>query len=363
MGRRTAKNLSSRSHFFASKVSTTQAPGESSVQPPAPAPVPPGHSDTPAWVITDGAAGNERQALALAGYLPWPVRSLTLIPRAPWSWLAPRLVAGARLAWPQATRRLLTPPWPPIAIGCGRSAALFTRLLGRLSRGACRSVQILDPRIDPRHWDLVIAPRHDDLHGPNVLSPLGSLHPIDEDWLADGRRAWSHLHDLPGPRLGLLLGGPRHGMAMDEAWTRSLCEAVTARQRRDGGSVLLLASRRTPTALFEALHEALAGVPGIHWARAADGPNPYPGVLGWADRLVVTPDSVNMLSEACATGRPVHTLAPASLPDKLARFHAELEARGLLHAIGADTPPRQAPLRETPDIARQVCRRLRIDAP
>lgn len=312
------------------------------------------------WVITNGAAGNERQALALAESLGWPVRTLVLLPRAPWSWLAPRLIPGAHWAWPQATRRQLTPPWPRLAIGCGRSAALFTRLLRLLSEGQSRSVQILDPRIDLRHWDLVIAPQHDALQGPNVLTPLGSLHPVDETWLEHGRHAWGHLGSLPGPRLAVLLGGPRHGHNLDDSYIQAFATAVRERHQRDGGCVLVLGSRRTPVALYCALCEALSDVPGIRWASATDGTNPYPGVLGWADRLVVTPDSVNMLSEACATGRPVHTLMHADLPAKLLQFHAALRERGLLHDIDASTPERQTPLRETPEIAQQVRSRLQL---
>ncbi len=312
------------------------------------------------WVVTNGAAGNERQGLALAQHMPWPIRTLVAEPRAPWAWFAPRCLPGARLAWPETAQPMLAPPWPRMVIGCGRSAALFTRLARQVSGGACRGVQILDPRIDPRHWDLVIAPRHDDLDGANVLQTLGSLNPVDDAWLDDARTAWAHLEQLPAPRLGMLLGGPRHGIALDAAYARALAEAILARHRRDGGSVLLLASRRTPAALFERLRHALADLPGLRWGSDADGTNPYPGVLGWADRLVVTPDSVNMLSEACATGRPVHSLVTTPLAGKLARFHDALRERGLLHAVDAATPDRQPPLRETPSVAAALRERLSL---
>ncbi|HEX7342416.1 MAG TPA: mitochondrial fission ELM1 family protein [Rhodanobacteraceae bacterium] len=307
------------------------------------------------WVITNGAAGNERQALALAGCLPWPVRNLTLTPRAPWAWVAPRLLPGAQLVDPA---HALHPPWPTVVIGCGRGAAFFTRLVQRQSGGTSRSVQILDPRINPRHWDLVIAPEHDRLHGANVLVPLGSLNPVDDTWLAAGRAAWAQLANLPAPRLGVLLGGPRHGIVFDSVYAKALGQAIRARHQRDGGSVLMTASRRTSTDLFDTLATDLADIPGIRWSTSADGPNPYPGILGWADRLIVTPDSVNMLSEACACGCAVHTLATPGLPDKLARFHAGLRTRGLLHAIDATVPARQTPLRETRVLAEQVCQRL-----
>lgn len=299
------------------------------------------------WVITDGAAGNQRQALALADMLGMPVRHLQLEPGAPWSWLAPRLTLGARLALSPTQRRHYAPPWPALAIGCGRSAALYTRLLRRLSRGACYTVQILDPRVNPAHWDTVISPQHDQLSGRNVIRPLGSLNPIDEAWLQDGREADPAFAALPRPRVGVLLGGPRKGVPFNENTIDQLVNALHARRRQEGGSLLVMASRRTPAALVERVRQGLGDVPGLVWAGHDDGSNPYPGVLGWADRLVVTPDSVNMLSEACAVGCPVHTLVTAPLPAKLARFHRELRDAGLLHAIDAvDTPP-VPPLRIT----------------
>lgn len=306
------------------------------------------------WAITDQAAGNQRQALALAERLGLPVRPLVLEPRAPWSWFAPRLVLGGALALAPAERGGFAPPWPRVAVGCGRAAALFTRMLRPLSGGRCHTVQILDPRMDPANWDTLIAPRHDGIAGPNVLTPLGSLNPVDAEWLTDAREAWTQLAGLPAPRTGVLLGGPRRGLAMDAAWTRAFIKGLRALHDRDGGSLLVLASRRTPSGLAAAMREAFCDVPGLHWRGPADGPNPYPGVLAWADRLVVTPDSVNMLSEACAVGCPVHTFAPGPLPQKLAHFQRALREAGLLRDLGADAPVQQPPLRETSRIAAQV---------
>ena len=135
----------------------------------------------PCWVLHDGRAGNRRQALALAEALGHVPRELVLAPRLRARWLAPRWMPGAERAFgPEFAAAWAGTP-PVLAIGCGRQAALATRLLR--TRGA-RAVQILDPRLDPRHWDLVIAPEHDDLRGENVLPLLGSLHPGTPIWLA-----------------------------------------------------------------------------------------------------------------------------------------------------------------------------------
>jgi len=306
-----------------------------------------------AWVISDGAAGNERQALALAAALGASARVLTLPLRAPWTWFAPRRLPGGRLALTARDRAGFAPPWPDVAIGCGRSAALLTRMLRGLSRGDCYTVQILDPRIDPRHWDAVIAPRHDRLEGANVLTTLGSLHPIDDAWLASGRAAFPDFAAFPRPRVALLVGGPRRGIEFDGALLRRLVETVGEVVR--DGSVLATTSRRTPAPFAGRLRDRFAAFPGTFWN--GEGANPYPGLLAWADHIVVTPDSVNMLSEACATGVPVHTASAAPLPDKLGRFHAALRQRGLLTEPGSARADVSA-LRETQTVAAELGKRM-----
>ena len=312
------------------------------------------------WVITDGAAGNQRQALALADRLGMPIRHLQLEPRAPWSWFAPCLSVGARLALSGTQRAQFAPPWPAAAIGCGRLSALYTRLLRRLSGGRCYTVQILDPRINPAHWDMVIAPRHDHLDGPNVLQPLGSLNPVDDAWLQDGRDADPAFASLPRPRIGVLLGGPRKGIAFDQTYIDALASALLNRLHSEGGSLLVLASRRTPQALVGIMRSRLAGMPGLVWSSHDGGDNPYPGVLGWADALVVTPDSVNMLSEACAVGCPVQTFVMAPLPEKIERFHRALREAGWLQTLDVDAAPPAQPLRETEAIAAMLRDRIAV---
>lgn len=310
------------------------------------------------WVITDQAAGNQRQALALASRLGLRVQHLVWEPRAPWSWFAPRLLPGYKRALAPSQRQRLTPPWPRVVIGCGRTSSLFTRMLRKLSRKRSFVVQILDPRIDPGHWDMVIAPRHDGVHGSNVIATLGSLHPIDAQWLDDGRDASPVLADLPQPRVGVLLGGARKHWPLDTTYAQTLAAQLLARQRDEGGSVMVVASRRTPVEAVRVLREALREVPGLVWGGSQDGNNPYPGILGWSDRLVVTPDSVNMLSEACAVGCPVHTLVTSPLPTKLKRFHRALREAGLLHDLDAVVTTQQPPLRELPIVAKEVLARM-----
>ena len=313
---------------------------------------------SPIHAITDGRAGNVRQAVALARALqPGPVTRLALQPRAPWRWAAPRQLPGAERAYGSDFANLLEHA-PALAIGCGRQAALALRQLR--ARGSA-VVQILNPRINPRHWDLVITPEHDNLRGANVLSLQGSLNPVNDEWLAWGRAAFAHIGQLPGPRTAVLVGGPTDHARWDEAAMSACFAQIAGQVRAQGGSVLATTSRRTPPAVAQAMLAAFANLPRVIWSDGGDGTNPYAGLLGWADQIVVTPDSVNLLSEACATRAPVCVLLPGSAQGRMARFQRSLHERGrLLNTLAAlgDGHHTIEPLRETGRIAAEVRTRL-----
>jgi mitochondrial fission protein ELM1 len=310
---------------------------------------------TSCWAISDGAAGNARQALALARALGLAAEPVEIALREPWNLFAPRLALGAAHAVRRRDGAPLRPPWPDLAIGCGRRAALVTRLLRDWSGGRTYTVQILDPRIATAAVDLVIAPQHDRVAGANVIDSIGALNPVDPPWLADGRARNADLAALPSPRTAVLVGGSNRAQALDAGYFEGLAERLVAWHEADRGSFLVSVSRRTPATVATRLRALFATMPGRFWSGAEDGANPYAGFLAHADRIVVTPDSVNMLSEACATGKPVYTWAARPIRGKLAAFHAELVASGHLRRLGdTDARPQPPPLAETAAIAEVV---------
>jgi mitochondrial fission protein ELM1 len=315
------------------------------------------------WTLTDGRAGNARQARALAEALGFgDARDIVLRPRAPWRWSAPRAWPGSDHAFTGFAPLLDTPP--TLAIGCGRQAALATR---RLRMRGARAVQILDPRLPPALWDLVIAPEHDGLSGDNVILLIGSLNPVDDAWLAQARDAYSILAPLASPRTTLLLGGPSdHVPGYDTAALVGDLQRLHARLLAEGGSLLATTSRRTPADWAQALRTHCANIPGLRWfapttAGGDDSDNPYPGLLAWADRIVCTPDSVNMLSEAASTRAPVFVMGGALVRRRLRRFHDALDQAGRVRAFDdvlASYPVE--PLRETARVAAEVRARLSL---
>lgn len=310
------------------------------------------------WAVHDGAAGNRRQALALVQALALPAREWSLQASLPARWFAPRRVPWLAPAFGDEFTQAVHDHPPSLAIGCGRLAALATR---QARDAGARAIQILDPRIATNHWDLVIAPEHDGLRGDNVIQLLGSLNPVDATWLAQARAQSTELADLPQPRTAVLIGGPTRATRFDRGALEVMLAKLELTLAREGGSLVICGSGRTPREWALLLRARYAGHGHRVWMDASDGVNPYAGALGWADRIVASPDSVNMVSEACSTALPVFVAEPGRATGRVRQFLQALEASGRIRPqLGELKLFTAEPLRETARVAAEVRERLRL---
>jgi mitochondrial fission protein ELM1 len=316
------------------------------------------------WTVTDGRAGNAVQALALAEAVArrtgGTVTQKTVAPRPPfdrlppwaWDWAA-RATGGPRAgAWPFAgladRGAALAGPRPALVVGCGRRSAPVVAALR--ATGAARAVQILAPQMRLSAFDLVVTPRHDRLAGPNVVETLGGLNGLDPARVAEAAAAWRRrLGHLPEPRVAVLVGGPGKSAGFGARALDALCDGL-ARLAVEGAGLMVTPSRRTPKAAVDRLADTLTGVGG--WVWSGRGDNPYPAILGLADAVVVTEDSVNMASEAAATGKPVFVAAVDRVDPKLRAFHDALRAHGASRPFRGELAAwRYEPLREAERVA------------
>lgn len=329
-----------------------------------------GVSETPraCWVVTDGRAGIENQALGLAEAVarltPLDITVKRIAVRAPWARL-PRALWGDPFARLSPAGALLRPPYPALWIGCGRLSTPFTAAM-RLRAPQTFTVQIQAPRMRTGAFDLVAPPLHDGLRGPNVFAILGAPTRVTRARLdADAAALAPALAGLPSPRIAVLLGGPNRAYRIGARRAAAIAAALSG-LAADGAGLMVTASRRTPPALAEAAKRALEPYTHYFWdgAPVAGLDNPYFGLLGLANHILVTEDSVNMAAEAAMTGAPVHVLAldrPLFGSDdaKFRAFHAALEKRGAARRFdGALDAWTYEPLDETARIAAEVVRRL-----
>ncbi len=282
--------------------------------------IPPG--GVTAWAVTDGAAGAVNQCVGLARRLGVEPAVKTVAIRRPWRLLPPALWFNA-LAGLSADGDRLDPPWPDLLIASGRKSVAPAAAVRRASGGRTVSVQIQDPGIAPRHFDLVVAPAHDGLDGPNVIATKGSVHGLTRESLdAAARASTPDVSGLPRPLVFAAIGGPNRAYRFDEADARRLGRGLAA----VGGGLLVALSRRTTARAAAALKAELD--PGRTRLWNGAGENPYRGWLGLAQAIVVTSDSVGMTTEACATGRPVYVARLCGGSAKFERFHGLMERDG-----------------------------------
>lgn len=317
------------------------------------------------WVLLGHRTGDNNQLLRLAGELGLAFRTIALGYNALYR-IPPALLGGTLATLDPKSRSELKPPWPKLVLGIGNRSVPAARWIGEQSKGSAKLVRLGNPRVDPKHFDLVLTtPQYAVPPGPNVIRlPVGistapRLDPNPEE------KAW--LARLKRPRRLLLIGGDTF------MWTLSpsrVARAAAALREKPGGSVIAVGSGRSSRAVLDSVAEALKG---SEHGLVRDRFPRYAVLLDEADEIHVTADSVAMVSDAVATGKPVglvlpektvagrafYGLARAGVPvpvRDVRSFWTSMQAQGL---AGTLEQPRSGELDRDPvDIAVAAIRRL-----
>lgn len=175
-------------------------------------------------------------------------------------------------------------------------------------RKAYRTLNVFSgtPRhVGSSHFSLVLTPYRSQAALPNTLCALKpsaldpDAFPLPKPFPADGFR------------VGVLVGGPipSANFMMDD-W-RALCRLLKALHEECSCALTIVTSRRTPDEFYAAYDEVMRGdLGGVHFV---DYRKPGTGSIndGYAaDAILVTSDSMSMITEGCAARRPVVVLEP-----------------------------------------------------
>ncbi|HZV83606.1 MAG TPA: mitochondrial fission ELM1 family protein [Brevundimonas sp.] len=320
------------------------------------------------WVVSDGRTGMENQALGLAEAVQRLEPAEITIKRIRWRGLFDKLPSALKtgaMLHPSADSAAPAPgeAWPDLWIATGRATLPLSARVRRRSGGKTLVVQTQDPRWKRDAYGLVIAPAHDAVAGPNVLSITGSPHRVTPERLAEGAAGFeAALSALPRPRVAILIGGRSAAFDLTGAHAAELAMSAGDAVEAAGGSAMVTYSRRTPTDAREVFTLEMSVNPDFpRFIWDGTGPNPYFAFLHYADHILVTEDSANMAAEAASTGKPVHILPmlPLKPPGKFARLHADLKQRGAARPFdGTLDRWDYEPLAETERAAKAVLAKL-----
>ena len=286
------------------------------------------------WRLLDGKPGHESQTQGLVQALvrlahergqsepvivdmPLGNRVLTL-----WDWLFKRFPLG------------FIQPRPDFIVAAGHRTH-WPLLCARRAYGGI-AVALMTPSL-PRSWfDVVVAPRHDEVAGGNVIETEGVLNPM---------------RPAPDKRPGytvVLVGGESRHFRWDSSNVLEQIEAIMARHPQ----VTLTDSRRTPAALRQELARRW---PVIYQPWDQGPPGWLADTLAKAENAWVSEDSVSMIYESLTAGCAVGLISlDAAAPGRLSRGIAGLVRRGHVTRLSASGPlsPLNPPLDESMRVAK-----------
>lgn len=221
---------------------------------------------------------------------------------------------------------------PEMVVGVGQAVRPYLVQVKR-HLPHCFAVHILDPYKDYDALDLVVIPAHEP-HTPreNIITTTALLTQVNSSMLVDvmeevqaGAYPQLPLSALPMPRYALMLGGKHVGDDLTVQDVELLLDIIQPKIQQQQGSLLISTSPRTNPALVPAVQARLT-VPHLlyDWRGERTMRNPYLAFLALADGVIVTGDSLRMLSEAASIQKSLWIYSPHDRPARYAALHTIL---------------------------------------
>ena len=223
-------------------------------------------------------------------------------------------------------------PYPDYIVSCGRRMAGISIGLRRMSRGKSKTIHIQDPSVSPKNFDVLVIPSHDKIAElenkySNLVISTGSLTPlVKKQIMSNSLTMIDRFGPLNEKQIVVLLGGNNTRYKVTIGAVEKMAKDFYKYANAKNARLIIIPSRRTPRKakiLFERLNE---GKKHFFWDEKTN--NPYPEVFSIADEIIVTSDSVNMVTEACISGLPVSVAYWHEEDGRIGKFHQIMRDSG-----------------------------------
>ena len=252
--------------------------------------------------ITDDRTGNRNQIFAILEQLNIPYKILDIR----YNWLAkfPNFILqafGGLLHIKNLNIKKIKSS-PILILSCGRRTFPLASKLKHLFSNSPYFVHLMYPRLsfDINNCNLIFTPYHDNIKKSyNIVNTFGSPAPF------------KILKKIKNPYnskpITLLLIGGNHGRFLLKSEIVNLL-INDMLKKNNKGSVLISTSRRTPDSvikLIDDLGKKNPVIKNIFHPKKKYKNNPLNKMIHFANELVVTGDSISMISELCQYNKPV----------------------------------------------------------
>ena len=265
---------------------------------------------TEIWVLGDHRVGNTNQAIALAEELKlsYEVKNVkyNLLGNLPNFFLkfSPLHVASEFL------KTLEKGAFPQIIISSGRRTAPLALYLKEKSGNKAKVIQIMRPDIDSKNFDLLVLPQHDNVKqlNSNIIRVIGALSNSGTKIKSGAEELAKNYPEIKN-FIAVLIGGDTKKHKFTESNAKELALTLSNIAINHSCPLFFSFSRRT-SAMTKNIIKSMFAWPHIIYDPSDNLPNPYYGMLGKADFIICTGDSVSMCSEVASTGKPFYVYCP-----------------------------------------------------
>ena len=304
-------------------------------------------------LLTEGLHGMISQVEGLAKALDLDYFHEKVELNSPWNLVPPSLTPKKKFIFKNQINKEYD-----VIISCGRKSVIPSIVLKKNSNKKIVNIHIQNPKVSLENFDIIVAPDHDSLNGPNVLISKGAIHYLTLDEIEKAKDYLVSKIEKQKEVVTLILGGPTKYYNYDNESMIQIFSKINKQIIEKNMQLIIIPSNRTPEKIIQFAKEYFNKNRLIidNVDKQA-----YLSSLALAKYIIVTCDSSSMISEAALTGKPVYVaMIPSMRNDKrFQKFRNLLESMNIIRKLEDDLDTwSYEKLDETNRIAKQIKEKL-----
>ncbi len=258
------------------------------------------------WALVDDRTGNRNQILGVLKELKLPHRIFNIrynhLGRLPNFIIQ---ILGGRIHL-RGNNNFNITPYPSLIISCGRRTFPIAKLLKNKISPKPFLAHLMYPKfsLNINSTDIIFTPEHDITpKKSNLVKTLGTPNQIK--YLLD--KDFTPLKNINKPIISILLGGDHGHFKLNVNEVKYIIDTVI-KKIKNKGSIIISTSRRTSDKIILMLNKLKkknAIISYLYHPKLDKKNNTLAEILFNADEIVVTGDSMSMVSECCEINKPI----------------------------------------------------------
>ena len=223
-----------------------------------------------------------------------------------------------------------------LIISCGRKSVIPSIHLKNNSKKKVFNIHIQDPKVNLKNFDIIVAPEHDSIQGQNVISTKGAIHYLTNNEIIKNKDYLNSFIKKDQRKIcSLILGGPTKYYDYSLKNMENIFFILKDFLVENDFQLVVIPSMRTPKN-------------SINFAKEYFGENhtiidnidkkAYLSALSISENIVITCDSISMISEAALTGKPIYVanISPRKSDKRFQKFKNLFRRLNIIRNLGED---------------------------